>query len=394
MNVQGRPTRPEIAAASAGETFTGNRGLDIEEALIFESGRFDATGVDIDEPPSFQSRLGPHARQSGIDLPGLTEPEAIRHYVRLSRNNYSIDAGLYPLGSCTMKHNPRLNEKMARLPGLRGRPSAAAGFDRARGARDHRGLVQRASDDDRHGGDRDVAKGRRAWRTLRHDGDQGRDRGARGGGDAPRRAGAGFRPWHESGDRRADRLFGALDTGGRGRDRQRRGGAGGARARCRGDHADQSQHLRTVRARDRRHRRRRSRGGRLFLLRRREFQRHRRQDASGRPRRRRHAHQPAQDLLDPAWRRRPRRGPGRAVGAACALRAGSLRQCAKAERSVWSSTWRGGAIVRAHVRLPRADGDVRARAVASFFRTARMGSGRPRKTRCSPPTTSALRSTI
>ena len=42
----------------------------------------------------------------------------MRHYVRLSRNNYSIDGGIYPLGSCTMKHNPRLNEKMARLPGF------------------------------------------------------------------------------------------------------------------------------------------------------------------------------------------------------------------------------------------------------------------------------------
>jgi glycine dehydrogenase subunit 2 len=118
MNVQGRPTRPATAAAPVGETFTGNRGLNMEEALIFESGRFDATGVDIDEPPAFESKLGTHARQGAIELPGLTEPEAIRHYVRLSRNNYSIDAGLYPLGSCTMKHNPRLNEKMARLPGF------------------------------------------------------------------------------------------------------------------------------------------------------------------------------------------------------------------------------------------------------------------------------------
>ena len=42
----------------------------------------------------------------------------MRHYVRLSRMNYAIDAGLYPLGSCTMKHNPRLNEKLARLPGF------------------------------------------------------------------------------------------------------------------------------------------------------------------------------------------------------------------------------------------------------------------------------------
>src|SRR6201993_3739517 len=118
MNVQGRPTRPQTAAAPTGETFTGNRGLNMEEALIFETGRFDATGVDIDEPAPFESRLGPHARQNAARLPGLTEPEAIRHYVRLSRNNSSIDAGIYPLGSCTMKHNPRLNEKMARLPGF------------------------------------------------------------------------------------------------------------------------------------------------------------------------------------------------------------------------------------------------------------------------------------
>jgi glycine dehydrogenase subunit 2 len=118
MNVQGRPTRPETAAAPAGGTFTGNRALDMEEALIFEAGRFDATGVDIEEPAPFESKLGPHAREHALELPGLTEPEAIRHYVRLSRDNYSIDAGIYPLGSCTMKHNPRLNEKMARLPGF------------------------------------------------------------------------------------------------------------------------------------------------------------------------------------------------------------------------------------------------------------------------------------
>ena len=42
----------------------------------------------------------------------------MRHFTRLSQKNYAIDSGLYPLGSCTMKHNPRLNEKLARLPGL------------------------------------------------------------------------------------------------------------------------------------------------------------------------------------------------------------------------------------------------------------------------------------
>ncbi len=118
MNIQGRPTRPTPESPARRGSFTGNRALDMEEALIFETGRVDASGVDIEEPAPFVSRLGGHARAGEIGLPGLTEPEAVRHYVRLSRNNYSIDAGLYPLGSCTMKHNPRLNEKMARLPGF------------------------------------------------------------------------------------------------------------------------------------------------------------------------------------------------------------------------------------------------------------------------------------
>jgi glycine dehydrogenase subunit 2 len=62
-------------------------------------------------------RLGGITRDA-VDLPGLSEPQAMRHYVRLSQKNHAIDMGLYPLGSCTMKHNPRLNEKMARLPGF------------------------------------------------------------------------------------------------------------------------------------------------------------------------------------------------------------------------------------------------------------------------------------
>ena len=118
MNNQGRPSRPVETAPAPSATFTGNRGLDIEEPLLFEIGRLQTTGVDIDEPPPHADKLGPHARSAPIGLPGLSEPETLRHYVRLSRKNYAIDAGLYPLGSCTMKHNPRLNEKMARLPGF------------------------------------------------------------------------------------------------------------------------------------------------------------------------------------------------------------------------------------------------------------------------------------
>ena len=50
--------------------------------------------------------------------PRLSEPEMVRHYTWLSRRNYGIDTGFYPLGSCTMKHNPRINEVIAQIPGI------------------------------------------------------------------------------------------------------------------------------------------------------------------------------------------------------------------------------------------------------------------------------------
>ena len=120
LNKQGRPTRPVENAATGGyaETVSGSKGLEQTEALLFELGAVEKTGVDLPEPKGGVSRLGGLEREAAIGLPGLSEPETMRHYVRLSRKNYAIDLGLYPLGSCTMKHNPRLNEKMARLPGF------------------------------------------------------------------------------------------------------------------------------------------------------------------------------------------------------------------------------------------------------------------------------------
>ncbi|GAA4716649.1 aminomethyl-transferring glycine dehydrogenase subunit GcvPB [Sphingomonas lutea] len=145
-----RPSTPANAEGEA-QTVTGNRALMLEEPLIFEMDGADTTGVDFDEflpgtgsgtseagggagvtgsspPPSALraatspsrggSRIGGLERTAPIGLPGLSEPETVRHYTRLSRQNYAIDLGLFPLGSCTMKHNPRLNEKVARLPGF------------------------------------------------------------------------------------------------------------------------------------------------------------------------------------------------------------------------------------------------------------------------------------
>ena len=115
----GRPTRPETGAVPSPEAAGAGRGLLQDEALIFELGGWDKTGVDLPEPePGAADDLGALARSEPVRLPGLSEPETLRHYVRLSQKNHAIDLALYPLGSCTMKHNPRLNEKLARLPGF------------------------------------------------------------------------------------------------------------------------------------------------------------------------------------------------------------------------------------------------------------------------------------
>ncbi|RMF11735.1 MAG: glycine dehydrogenase subunit 2 [Alphaproteobacteria bacterium] len=121
MHENAAPTREdgEAVRRCPPPTFTGHRALLHEEPLIFEyPGAFERTGVDVEDPGEFDDALGDLGRDAPIGLPGLSEPEAVRHYTRLSQLNYGIDSGIFPLGSCTMKHNPRLNEKLARLPGL------------------------------------------------------------------------------------------------------------------------------------------------------------------------------------------------------------------------------------------------------------------------------------
>jgi len=103
MNNQGRPTAPVAANLNERLTVSGSKGLDQAERLIFEVGTPRRTGVDLPEPKGRASRLGGHERKGEIGLPGLSEPETLRHYVRLSQKNYAI---------------ARLNEKVARLPGF------------------------------------------------------------------------------------------------------------------------------------------------------------------------------------------------------------------------------------------------------------------------------------
>jgi glycine dehydrogenase subunit 2 len=95
----------------------------INERLVFEEGSAGRRGFDLPELDVPKRELSevvdPAVLRDDIEgMPELSEVDVIRHFTRLSTWNYHIDLGLYPLGSCTMKYNPRINERMARLDGF------------------------------------------------------------------------------------------------------------------------------------------------------------------------------------------------------------------------------------------------------------------------------------
>jgi glycine dehydrogenase subunit 2 len=108
-------------------------------------GRRAATLPDagIDEGPLDQLIPKNLLRDRPAELPEVSEPEIVRHYNRISRRNFDLDTGFYPLGSCTMKHNPRLNERVAALPG-HARLHPAQQPSRAQGALELMWLLQRS----------------------------------------------------------------------------------------------------------------------------------------------------------------------------------------------------------------------------------------------------------
>ncbi|MBQ3872591.1 MAG: aminomethyl-transferring glycine dehydrogenase subunit GcvPB [Bacteroidales bacterium] len=105
------------------------------DKLIFEVSREGRTGYSLPE-----NRYPAHAeipaalkRESALLLPEVSEPDVVRHYTNLSQMNFGVDTGFYPLGSCTMKYNPKINEEVASLPGFAGlHPLVHAGL--AKGA--------------------------------------------------------------------------------------------------------------------------------------------------------------------------------------------------------------------------------------------------------------------
>jgi len=78
---------------------------------------FSPPPLDVPERPLDELIPAPLRRSEAARLPEVSEPEIVRHYNRLSKRNFDLDTGFYPLGSCTMKHNPKLHERVAALPG-------------------------------------------------------------------------------------------------------------------------------------------------------------------------------------------------------------------------------------------------------------------------------------
>src|SRR5947207_14647757 len=88
--------------------------------LIFEKAQPGGRGGERPQPAVPVADVPPELRRAAPPrLPELAEPEILRHFTELSTRNFGIDTGFYPLGSCTMKYNPRVNERLVMLPGFR-----------------------------------------------------------------------------------------------------------------------------------------------------------------------------------------------------------------------------------------------------------------------------------
>lgn len=98
--------------------------LDRYDKIIFEISRPGRTGynlpdLDVDDLKLDSVIPSDYLNNEELDLPELSEVDVVRHYTNLSMKNYGLDTGMYPLGSCTMKYNPKINEEMAGLEGFR-----------------------------------------------------------------------------------------------------------------------------------------------------------------------------------------------------------------------------------------------------------------------------------
>src|SRR5512133_754024 len=90
----------------------------MSESTLYELSSPGRIGVEFPDPDVPVTKIPKSLLRKDLPLPELSELDVVRHFTNLSKLNYSIDGGFYPLGSCTMKYNPKINEVTARLPGF------------------------------------------------------------------------------------------------------------------------------------------------------------------------------------------------------------------------------------------------------------------------------------
>ncbi len=98
----------------------GTGGLILNEPLLWEKGKKGRIGMSIPLSDVPAALLDEALLGTDVDFPDLSEVDVVRHYTRLSQWNFGVDSGMYPLGSCTMKYNPKTNERQAATPALAG----------------------------------------------------------------------------------------------------------------------------------------------------------------------------------------------------------------------------------------------------------------------------------
>ena len=96
----------------------GVGGIMQNEPLLWEKGKKGRRGMCVPTSDVPQAQFPAELQGTAVDFPDLSEVDVVRHYIRLSQWNYGVDTGMYPLGSCTMKYNPKINEKVAATPDL------------------------------------------------------------------------------------------------------------------------------------------------------------------------------------------------------------------------------------------------------------------------------------
>ena len=97
---------------------TGTTGLIFNEPFLWETGAEGRSAFSLPANDTGNHHIDPGLVGDSPEFPELSELDVVRHYTHLSQWNYGVDSGMYPLGSCTMKYNPKTNERQAALPGF------------------------------------------------------------------------------------------------------------------------------------------------------------------------------------------------------------------------------------------------------------------------------------